>query len=207
MNNIELTQNELKAIRYIRNAMIQTGRAPSTRELMAHLGYRSPRSSAVLINQLIEKGYLRRKEDGTLQIIKNVEEKESYTQTTDVPLIGSAACGAPIFAEENIEAMIPVSVKLAKEPYKYFLLRAKGDSMNERNINDGDLVLVRQQSTADNGDIVVALIDDEATIKEFHISGDTIVLKPKSSNIKHSPIILTRDFKIQGVVVTSIADL
>lgn len=77
------------------------------------------------------------------------------------------ACGSPIFAEENIEAKIPVSIHFAKPPHKYFFLRAKGDSMNKRNIDDGDLILVREQHTANDKDIVVALIDDEATIKEF----------------------------------------
>ena len=77
------------------------------------------------------------------------------------------ACGAPIFAEENIEAKIPVSVHIAQAPYKYFFLRAKGDSMNQKDIHDGDLILIREQHTANDNDIVVALIDDEATIKEF----------------------------------------
>ncbi|MFH1454080.1 MAG: transcriptional repressor LexA [Armatimonadota bacterium] len=199
-----LSAKELKTIRYIRNMMMQSGRTPSTRELMTYFGYRSPRSSAGIINGLIDKGYLRRKSDGSLQIIKNVEETESRTQTVDVPLVGSAACGAPIIAEENIEAMIPVSLKLARPPYKYFLLQVKGDSMDKKNINDGDTVLVRRQSSAKNGDIVVALIDDEATIKEFQSSGDTIILKPHSSNSAHNPIILTKDFKIQGVVIRSI---
>ena len=79
--------------------------------------------------------------------------------------------------------------------------------MDEAGINEGNLVLVRQQSTADEGDNVVALIDDEATIKEFHRTGNMIVLKPKSSNKEHTPIILTNDFQIQGVVVATIPNL
>ena len=78
--------------------------------------------------------------------------------------------------------------------------------MNNEGINDGDLVLIRQQQTANNGDLVVALIDDEATIKEFHQTGDAIILKPKSSNKKYVPIILTQDFIIQGVVVATISN-
>jgi len=71
-------------------------------------------------------------------------------------------------------------------------------------IEDGDLVLVRQQSTANNGDLVVSLIDDDATVKEFHRTGDAVLLKPKSRNKKHQPIILTEDFQVQGVVVKTI---
>ena len=124
-----------------------------------------------------------------------------------MPLVGTVACGTPLLAEENIEAIIPVSVKLAKPHYKYFLLKASGDSMDQAGINDGDLVLVRQQPAAEIGDIVVALIDDEATIKEFHVSDETIILKPRSTNKQHKPIILTRGFQVQGIVITSIPNL
>ena len=78
--------------------------------------------------------------------------------------------------------------------------------MNKKKINDGDLVLVRQQPSAKTGDIVVAIIDDEATIKELQISNSAIVLKPKSTNKRHQPIILDRDFLIQGIVVGVVPD-
>ena len=202
-----LSEKELKAIREIRNSLMHKNRSPSVRELMVSLGYRSPRSAAVIIERLINKGILRRGSDGNLRLMKNLEDDDVRAQTVDVPLVGNVACGTPILAEENIEAMIPVSTKLARPPHRYFLLKASGDSMNEKGINDGDLVLVRQQSTAENGDIVVALIDDEAAIKEFHISDKTIVLKPRSTNKQHKPIVLTRDFQIQGIVITSISNL
>ena len=79
-----------------------------------------------------------------------------------------------------------------------------GRQAGQKGIDDGDLVLVRQQTTAKDGDTVVALIDDEATIKEFRIGGETFVLKPRSRNKQHQPIVLTKDFQVQGVVVTSI---
>jgi len=202
-----LSHKESEAIRQIRNSLMHRGRSPSIREIMSSLGYRSPRSAALIITQLINKGILRRKPDGNLQIIKNLEDDKTRAQTVDVPLIGTVACGTPALAEENTEAMIPVSIKLTRPPYKYFLLKANGDSMNKKGINDGDLVLVRQQTTAKNGDVVVALIDDEATIKEFYISGETIVLKPKSTNKQHKSIVLTKDFQIQGIVVTTIPKL
>lgn len=130
------------------------------------------------------------------------DTKTDAEQTVNVPVIGKASCGKPILAEENIETTIPVSTKIARPPYKYFFLRVKGDSMNLAGINDGDLVLVRQQQTAENKDIVIALIDDEATIKEYNIMDDKIILKPKSNNPVHKPIILTKDFLIQGIVVS-----
>src|SRR5438094_983468 len=84
------------------------------------------------------------------------------------------------------------------------VLRVRGDSMNMAGINDGDFVLVRQQSTADPGQHVVVLIDDEATLKSYHPSREVTVLKPHSTNHVHQPIIVDRDFEIQGVVVKAI---
>jgi repressor LexA len=202
-----LNNRELEAVRIIRNSLAHKRAFPTVRELMIELEYKSPRSAAVIIEQLINKGILKRRNDGSLQFRDIEEEGKVRAQTVNVPLLGTVACGIPILAEQNIDAMIPVSVKLAKPPHKYFFLRAKGDSMNEKEINDGDLVLVKQQTTANNGDLVVALIDDEATIKEFHRHNDIIILKPKSSNKEHQPIVLTRDFQVQGVVVTTFPDL
>jgi len=129
-----------------------------------------------------------------------IGQTNSEPETVNVPLLGTVACGVPILAEANIKAMIPVSTKLLRRNHRYFLLRASGNSMDNYGIKDGDLVLIKQQSSAENGEIVVALIDDEATIKEFQRQEDVIVLKPKSKNKKYQPIILTSDFKIQGVV-------
>lgn len=207
MNVSAISNRELEAIREIHNSLMHKGRIPSVRELMNSLGYRSPRSAAVIYENLIKKGVLRRKRDGNFQFIKGAEEDNVRAQTVDVPLAGNISCGTPVLAEENIEAMIPVSTKLAKPPGKYFLLRAKGDSMDQKGINEGDLLLIRQQTIAKNGDIVVALIDDEATVKEFHAAGETVVLKPRSKNKKHQPIVLTKDFQIQGVVVKVVPKL
>jgi len=207
MNNQLLSNRELEAIRQIRNSLMHRGRMPSVREMMTSLGYRSPRSASVLMKKLMSKRILRRKPNGSYRLVDNLHDDTMRAQTVDIPLVGTVACGTPVLAEENIEGMIPVSTKLAKSPHRYFLLKAEGDSMNERGVNDGDLVLVRQQLTADNGDMIVALVDDEATIKEFYRLGDIIILKPKSTNKQHKPIVLTKDFQIQGVVVTAIPNV
>lgn len=199
-----MNDRELEAFREVRNSLIKRGRPPSVRELMIDLGYRSPRSAAVLIDRLIEKGLLRRKLDGGLQLLAEPELNQDHAQTVNVPLVGTVACGSPILADENIEAVIPVSTKMAKPPHQYFLLKVHGDSMNECDIHDQDLVLIRQQATAENGDLVVALIDTEATVKEFHNSRSTIILKPRSTNRIHQPIVLTEDFQIQGIVVATL---
>ena len=131
------------------------------------------------------------------------EDFDASTESNDtikVPLLGEVACGIPILAVENVQAEIPISTKMLKRNSNYFLLRASGDSMDLAGINHGDLVLLKQEQTARNGDLVLALIDDEATLKEFNRTGNMVVLKPKSTNESHQPIILTDDFKVQGVV-------
>lgn len=197
-----LSDKELEALKIIRNSLVHQGRIPSVRELMIGLGYKSPRSSAVILKNLEEKEILRKKYDGSYQIVdfEIPEDYGSRAQTVKIPLIGSVACGMPIFADENIEAEVSISVEMIKSGYKYFLLRAEGDSMDEAGINNGDLLLIRQQQDAENGDRILALIDDEATVKEYNKSNGIVILKPKSNNKIHQPIILRSDFKIQGIV-------
>ena len=202
----DLSIKELQAIKVIRDSLVHKGRLPSFRELMVSLEFKSPRSASLMFNRLEGKGFLKKKKNGNLKFI-DIEQNVGHAQTINIPLLGAVACGTPIYAEENIEAMIPISNKLAKPNAKHFLLRAFGNSMNKAGINDGDLVLVRQQQTAQDGDLVVALIDDCATIKKLSISENVIILKPCSTNKTHKPIILDRDFIIQGVVVTSIGKI
>lgn len=181
------------------NSYVQNRRQPSLQDLFS-----IAKILDVSVSELIWK---EEKKTSPSQEVSNYivqEDNEQYAtseSTIDIPLIGMVACGTPIFAEENVEAYIPVSKKLIKSSNKYFILRASGDSMNEKDINDGDLLLIRQQPTANNGDLVVALIDDEATVKEFQYRGSMIVLLPRSTNKSHQPIILTSSFKIQGIVV------
>lgn len=201
---IKLNKKEAETIRHIRNWIMHNGRVPSIRELMNALDYKSPNSVSLLIKSLMEKGVIKKRDSGDLQLVKDLGETSSHARTINVPLVGTVACGTPILAQENIEAMIPVSVNLARPGGKYFLLRADGDSMDKAGINDGDLVLVRQQQTADNGDKVVALIDDKATVKEFRRGKEVITLVPKSTNKKYKPIILTENFQVQGVVVATV---
>jgi repressor LexA len=196
-----LNNKENELIRVIRNYLVTKGRTPTIRELKTEMGYKSPRSVSILVNQLADKKYLSKKSNGRLEFIHQFEEQDGRGTTVDVPMLGSISCGLPILAIENVEAIIPVSTIIAKPPNQYFILKAFGDSMNEKNINDGDLVLIKQQQVAANGDLVVALIDDTATIKEIRYNQSTIVLLPCSTNRKHQPIVLTTDFKVQGVVV------
>ena len=196
-----------KALSFIRNRIVHASAAPSVRDLAAELGFSSPRSAADVIDRLIELGYLRRRDDRTLQLLRMPHDGPDRDSTVEVPLVGAAPCGSPLLAQENVDGMIPVSTTLARPGQRYFLLRAVGDSMTEVGIEDGNLVLVRQQQTAEVGDVVVALVDDEATIKELRRSEDAVALTPRSRNKVHRAIILRRDFKVQGVVVATLPAL
>lgn len=204
MSENPLSGKAREALRHIRNSVMHTGKVLSVRDLMGLMEYKSPRSALLLMQELEQGGFLRKRLDGSYSMLKDIRNSEDSVQTINVPLVGTVTCGAPILAQENIEAMIPVSTALAKPGSKYFMLRAKGDSMNEAGINDRDLILVRQQNTAENGQTVVALIDDEATVKEFNRNGNFVTLTPRSSNKKHQPIIVTDELKVQGLVIATI---
>ncbi len=206
MSEQNLSQKAKEALRHIRNAVMHFGKVPSVRQLMDALGYKSPRSAMLIMEELEANKFLKRKPEGGFQLIKDLETGV-IGRTVTVPLVGNVACGIPFLAEENIEAMIPVSVNLVQPGHRYFLLHAVGDSMNRAGINDGDLLFIRQQSTAEPGQKVVAFIDDGATVKEYYPKGDYVMLKPKSSNPEHQPIILTDDFQIQGVVIATFPNI
>lgn len=199
-----LSAKAREALRHIRNSVMHTGKVLSVRDLMGSMDYKSPRSALLLMQELEQGGFLRKRSDGSYSMLKDIDNSDDSVQTVNVPLVGTVTCGVPILAQENIEAMISVSTALAKPGSKYFMLRAKGDSMNEAGINDRDLILVRQQNTAENGQAVVALIDDEATVKEFNRKGNFVTLSPRSSNKKHQPIIVTDELRVQGIVIATI---
>lgn len=207
MTRDDFSLKELETIRHIRNGLVRRGRTPSVRELMTALGYKSPRSAHDILKQLCTKGVLMKSKSGEYQLLVDPVLGTASAHTVAVPLIGSVSCGRPILAEEHIEGYIPVSTSIAKRGAKHYFLHARGDSMDKAGIHDGDMALIRLQSTANDGDRVVALIDEEVTIKEYRRSNGVVVLMPRSANPAHQPIILTEDFKVQGVVVAVIAKL
>lgn len=206
--SIKLTQKQEEFFNILADYIRREKIPPTNREILKMMGLKSPRSAAQYLGALEEKGYIQcGKGARNIKIIKSPYAASDSSKTIKVPILGYVPCGTPFLAEENIERTVIVSEKIAKPPYKYFMLRAVGDSMNRAGINDGDLVLVRQQQAANNGDAVVALIDDEATIKEFQSCKDHITLEPNSTNSVHCSIVLERDFRIQGVVVKSMPEL
>ncbi len=206
--SIKLTQKQEDFFNVLADYIQREKIPPTNREILKMMGLKSPRSIAQYLDVFEEGGYIRRgKGARNIKILKSPYDNNNSNKTVKVPILGYIPCGAPFLAEENIERNIVVSEKIAKPPYKYFMLRAVGDSMNKAGINDGDLVLVRQQMTANNGDMVVALIDDEVTVKQLRLHKNYVTLEPKSTNTDHCPIVLERDFRIQGIVVRPMPEL
>jgi repressor LexA len=145
--------------------------------------------------------------DGEISLVDDASGATPHT--VDVPLIGSVECGLPSLAEQDPEGWVRVSTRIAPTGDNHYLLRARGTSMNAARIpiRPGELVLIRRQAHASPGDLVVALIDNEATIKEFSRQGAHVVLWPRSTDSEHRPIVVTDDLIIQGVVVDTLPDV
>jgi SOS-response transcriptional repressor LexA len=125
-----------------------------------------------------------------------------------LPLYDSIGCGDLMYADTEVQEMISIKEDLISKGSKYFLLRTSGDSMNQVGVNNGDLILCRKNYLPNDGDKVVALIGDDATLKEFHKTKDSIILKPRSSNTKHKDLVFTEgdEIKVQGVMVKVLKD-
>jgi repressor LexA len=150
------------------------------------------------LSRLEDKGYIRRDptKPRAIEVLVGVEQVPSR-QTVNVPLVGRVTAGEPILAVENIDDVYPLPRDYVRSD-EAFMLRVSGDSMIEAGINDGDQIIVRRQSQADNGDIVVALLDDEATVKYFYREEGRIRLQPANENMEP---IYARDVRILGKVV------
>lgn len=175
--------------------------SPSVQEIADHIEVSKATASRYL-------SYMRANDmldyDGHRSIATK-ETKRTKSETEKVPVLGSVSCGVPKFAEENIEEYVRLPVALFGRG-EFFILRANGDSMIEANIDDGDLVLIRQQNYADEGQIVVALMEDEATLKRYYPEPEKrrVRLHPENSRLKD---IIVTDCIIQGVAVKVLKDL
>jgi repressor LexA len=178
---------------------------PTVEELRRLLGVGSTRTVLRYLDALKEEGYIDRW-PGSRGLRMRKGPTATSLETRLVPIVGEAPAGSLMPAEESILGQVHLPKEFLKPPSaKFFLLRVRGDSMNRakvegQTINDGDLVLVRQQERADPGKIVIALVEGEATIKKLIRGPGYYVLQPESTNPKQWPIIVARDFRIQGLV-------
>lgn len=181
MNNLTEKQNAI--FEYIKDKISQTGVAPSVREIGEAVGLRSTSSVQYNLNALEEAGYIKR--DANLK--RTIRIAGSAESIAHIPLVGTVTAGLPILATQHIEEYIALS---GVNGSNLFALHVKGDSMVNAGIFDGDIVVVEQTPVADNGDIVVALIDDEATVKRFYKEDGYFRLQPE--NDKYKPIIVKK---------------
>ncbi|TAJ97541.1 repressor LexA [bacterium] len=200
--NKHLTRQEVLSA--IHESFVKRGLPPTIDELRRRLGVGSTRTVLRYLRWLEEEGDIERWSGA--RGLRPLRSDISTVQTRAVPVLGQAPAGPLLVAEQNIDGWVQMPKKVARPGSEYFLLRVRGNSMNKakiegEKIEDGDLVLVRQQATANDGNIVVALIDGEATIKRFARGSGYYVLKPDSTDTKHRPIVVERDFHIQGTVV------
>jgi DUF2075 family protein/DNA replication protein DnaC len=154
------------------------------------------------------KNILNQKKEIKKKAISTIIKSPYSGVMMNIPLFDSVGCGELMFADPTVQEMIPVKSELMSKGSKYFVLRTSGDSMNLAGINDGDLVLCRKNYHPEEGNNVVALIGDDATIKEYRRENGMVVLKPKSSNPKHKPLrfINNDEIKVQGVIVCVIKE-
>ncbi len=196
---VDVTQPQRKAFTAIRNHLAHRGFPPTVQELGELLGMRTS-SAHELVSQLVRKGYLRR-EAGKARSLELARQMEpEIADLAPVPIVGVVAGGRPILAVENIVGEMLVDATLIGRS-KCFALQVAGDSMVRAGIDDGDYVVVRQQQVAENGDIVVALLGEEATVKRLSITEEHIELRPE--NPRHRPIVVEPDddLRIQGKVI------
>ena len=204
-----LKEREQRILDYMKREIKQKGYPPTVREICTALNIKSTSTAHKAIDNLVREGYVAKdpSKPRALMLLSREEDaepalpvaNETRTDIVDIPLVGRVAAGTPILANENIEDFFPVPSRFLGSGIN-FMLTVKGESMIEAGIMDGDYILVEQQDTARNGEIVVAMIDgfeSEATVKTFYKENDHIRLQPENSSM--SPIIV-QDVTILGKV-------
>ena len=209
----KLKERERKILNYMKEEIRTKGYPPTVREICAAVGIKSTSTAHKDIESLVRQGYLVKdpsKPRALMVVDPHADRKKAAvpagdvsspdrTDVVEIPVVGRVAAGTPILAEENIEDTFPIPARYAAGGTSY-MLKVRGESMIEAGIMDGDLILVQQQENAQNGEIVVAMIDgfeSEATVKTFYNEGDHIRLQPENHTM--SPI-LVKDVKILGKV-------
>lgn len=192
-----ISKRQEQILEFIKTQIKTTGYPPSVREIGKAVGLKSSSTVHNHILQLEQKGLLKRDPTKTRAIIPiENEPSDLMTESINLPVVGNVAAGSPILADQNIEEYLPVPVNFVGSG-SHFILKVKGESMIEAGIMDGDYLIIRQQTNANNGEIVVAIVEDEATVKRFYKKDGYIELRPENSSME--PMIFD-DVQIAGKV-------
>ena len=192
----DLTTSQKKVLDFLKSYIRRKSFPPTLREIASHFGLKGPKAPQKTLSILERKGYIRKVPGGS-RAIEVLGSQRILGQTLSLPILGRVKAGEPILAVENIEGYINFDRSMVSSE-DVFLLRVQGDSMIEAHIQDGDFALVKPQRDADNGEIVVALIEDEATIKRIFKKRDLIRLEP--ANPKMEPIVVRKGEKKVAIV-------
>ncbi|HSK46529.1 MAG TPA: transcriptional repressor LexA [Coriobacteriia bacterium] len=196
----ELTRRQQQILDFIRAEIHRRGYPPSVREIGEAVGLSSSSTVHSHLAALEVKGFIRRdpSKPRALEVLdfRDNDAAVDMGKVSSVPIVGRVAAGQPILAAENIEETLPLPTEFSGEGT--FILRVRGESMIDAGILDDDFVVVRQQNHASNGDVVVAMIEDEATVKTFYRESDRIRLQPENSTMEP---IYSRDAEVIGKVV------
>jgi len=192
----ELTSRQQQIMDFIHKHLQEKGYPPSVREIGKAVGLSS--SSSVHSHlEILERKKLLRRDAAKPRAMEITKSKLPSNGAVSLPLVGEIAAGQPVIAEENIESYMPLPAELVRGD-ESFILKVKGSSMVEAGIFDGDYIVVRQQAMAQNGQVVVALLEDEATVKTFYKEKDHIRLQPQNSSMQP---IRVKNPSILGIVV------
>ena len=193
----KITDKQSKILEYIKSEILEKGYPPAVRDICQAVNLKSTSSVHAHLETLEKNGYIRRDPTKPRAIeILDEDFNLNRREVTNIPLVGTVAAGQPILAQQNIENYFPMPVEMAPNA-QCFALRVQGDSMINIGINDGDYVFVKEANSAKNGDLVVALVDDSATVKNFYKENGHIRLQPQNDDME--PIIVP-DCKILGLV-------
>ena len=197
MSNGKISDKQRQILEYIKSEILEKGYPPAVRDICQAVNLKSTSSVHAHLETLEKNGYIRRDQTKPRAIeILDEDFNLNRREVTNIPLIGTVAAGQPILAQQNIENYFPMPVEMAPNS-QCFALRVQGDSMINIGINDGDYVFVKETNSAKNGDLVVALVDDSATVKNFYKENGHIRLQPQNDDME--PIIV-QDCKILGQV-------
>ncbi len=197
---IDLTQKEREVYEYISVCLERDGYAPSVRDICAAVGIKSTSSVHEYLRRLSEKGYIK-KSSGKSRALKIEGNSQSESaKMKRVPILGRVTAGQPILAVENYDGYVDFPATMARGKANLFALRVMGESMIEAGILDGDIVVVESKRYADDGEIVVAMIEDEATVKKFYRDNGRIRLQPANHTMQP---IYAREVTVLGKVIAN----
>ena len=207
MKQSALTQRQAQILDFIKTHIRSSGFSPTISEIQGQFSFKSPNAVQEHLKALERKGQIRRNRNqwrGLELMISNKSGGGAAQSTVSVPLIGRVAAGLPILAEENFEGTISVDSSLVGRATRLFALHVRGDSMIKAGIYDGDIAIAQQQFAANHGDIVIALLGDEATVKRFHRKNNVITLQPENDAMQPIRVRGGSNFKILGKVIATL---